>query len=68
MCLQPESHLKVASGNLACFLILFPLQEIFYIIPICAGNFQISITLTAAKSTEETAENMNIIRHPQLLY
>lgn len=68
MCSQQESHLKVASGNSAFFLILFLLQEIFYIIPICAGNFQISVSLTAAKSREEAAENTCIVRDAQLPY
>lgn len=74
MCLQPESHLKVASGNSAFFLILFPLQEIFYFISICAVNFQISRSLTAAskevrrsKSSKEAAENTYILRHTSSL-
>lgn len=66
MCLQPESHLKVASGNSAFFLMLFPLQEIFYFIFICAVNFQISRSLTAAKSSKEAAENMYILRQAHL--
>lgn len=56
MGLQPESNLKVASGNSAFCLILLLLQDIFYIMSICAGNFQISISLTAAKSKEGAAE------------
>lgn len=56
MCLQPVSHLKIASGNSAFLLIFFPSQDIFYVIPICAGNFQISISLTATKPREEIAE------------
>lgn len=67
MCLQP-SQLKVASGNSALFFNLFLLRGIFYITPLCAGHFQISVSLTAATSREEAAENTRIVRHAQLLY
>lgn len=68
MCLQLVSHLKIASGNSAFFLILFPSQDIFYVIPICAENFQISISLTTGKSREEIAEKKCTVRYAQLPY
>lgn len=67
MCLQP-SQLRVAPGNSALFFALFLFQGIFYITPLCAGNFQISVSLTAAISREEAADNVSIVRHAQFLY
>lgn len=62
------TRISSENSNSAFFLILFPSQDIFYVIPICAGNFQISISLTAAKSREGIAEKKCTIRHAQLPY